>query len=396
MATAVLDLEITNLPEQITGLNAYTKAFVLIRYKGKPIGKTTLPVVDGKIQTTISFNQLFTAIEAPLYTRWLHDYLEWDERNSDDFIPPKASVVICTRDRTDDLKRCLDALLQMPDDGQEIVVIDNAPTTDATKLLVENYIGVRYVCEKNPGLDFARNRALIEAKNEVVAFTDDDATPDPNWLRALLNNFDSPLVMCVTGMTMPLELETAGQEAFEKYSPFGKGFERKVYTNANSNPLSTGQVGAGANMAVRKSVLENVGLFDESLDAGTPTQSGGDHEYFTRILLKGYQIVYEPEALSWHRHRRTMEETKKAIKGYGIGVYAFWTRTLVVERELGIIKLPYGWFIHSQLPNIAKSILRRKNAQPLSLLIAELHGCLLGPWAYFKSRRKLKRKRLIA
>jgi GT2 family glycosyltransferase len=149
-------------------------------------------------------------------------------------------------------------------------------------------------------------------------------------------------------------------------------------------------------MAVRKSVLENVGLFDESLDAGTPTQSGGDHEYFTRILLKGYQIVYEPEALSWHRHRRTMEETKKAIKGYGIGVYAFWTRTLVVERELGIIKLPYGWFIHSQLPNIAKSILRRKNAQPLSLLIAELHGCLLGPWAYFKSRRKLKRKRLIA
>jgi glycosyltransferase involved in cell wall biosynthesis len=396
MATAVLDLDLKNLPSQITGLNAYTKAFVLIRYNGKPIGQATVPVIGGIIKIEDCYQTLFTAAEEHIYTAWRHEYLNWNERSSIGFNPPKATIAICTRDRPEDLKRCLDALIKLPNDAQEIIVIDNAPSTDATKKLVENYESVRYICEANPGLNWARNRALIEAENEIVAFTDDDATPDPNWLRALVSNFDGPMVMCVTGMTMPLELETEAQEAFEKYSPFGKGFKRKLYTPSSINPLTTGQVGAGANMALRKSVQQKVGLFDETLDAGTPTQSGGDHEFFTRILLAGYHIVYEPDALSWHRHRRTWEETRKAIKGYGIGVYAFWTRTLVVERELGILELPYKWFRYTQLPNVLRSLLGRKNTQPLFLLYAELQGCILGPWAYFRSRRKLKRKRITA
>ncbi len=396
MATAVLDLDLKNLPSQITGLNTYTKAFVLIRYNGKPIGQATVPVINGTIEIEECYQHLFTAVEGQLYTAWLHEYLDWNERSSIDFILPKATIAICTRDRPEDLKFCLEALLKLPDDAQEIIVIDNAPSTDATKKLVENYENVRYVCETNAGLNWARNRAIIEAKHEIVAFTDDDATPDPNWLRALVSNFDSPMVMCVTGMTMPLELETEAQEAFEKYSPFGKGFKRKLYTPSSINPLTTGQVGAGANMALRKNVQQNVGLFDEALDAGTPTQSGGDHEFFTRILLAGYHIVYEPDALSWHRHRRTWEETRKAIKGYGIGVYAFWTRTLLVEREFGILELPFKWFRHTQLPNFLRSLLGRKNTHPLSLLYAELQGCILGPWSYFQSRRKIKRKRITA
>ena len=145
-------------------------------------------------------------------------------------------------------------------------------------------------------------------------------------------------------------------------------------------------------MAFRKSVLEKVGPFDEALDAGTPTESGCDHEYFARILLSGYHIVYEPEALSWHRHRRTWRETKKAIRGYGIGVYAFWTRILFVERQPGILKFPYLWFIGTQLPNVVRSVLGRPNSQPLHLLLAELQGCIFGPWKYFESKRRLKKR----
>ncbi|MGN6402308.1 MAG: glycosyltransferase family 2 protein [Flavisolibacter sp.] len=391
MPTAVLDLDLTNLPSQITGLSAYTKAFVLIRYKNIPLGKTVLPVFNGSLSIETYKQLLFDAVEPQLKTTWLHDYLDWEETGAKKFSYPKASIAICTRERPDDLRRCLDALMQLPDDGQEILVIDNCPSTTDTKMLVENYPSVKYILEKRKGLDIARNRALKEAQHEIVAFTDDDATPDPSWLRSLLRNFNSPLVMCVTGMTMPLELETEAQEAFEKYSPFGKGFKRKTYSSAGHNPLSTGQVGAGANMALRKNVQQTVGLFDEALDAGTASQSGGDHEFFSRILLAGYQIVYEPEALSWHRHRRTWNETRTAIKGYGIGVYAYWTRILFVQGELEILKLPYGWFIYTQLPNLIKSILRRPGSQPLSLLIAELHGCILGPWKYFSAKRKLKR-----
>ena len=108
--------------------------------------------------------------------------------------------------------------------------------------------------------------------------------------------------------------------------------------------------------------------------------------------MAGYDIVYEPEALSWHRHRRTWSETRKVIKGYGIGVYAFWTRLLFVEKEIEVLKLSYHWFIRIQLPDIARSILRRPGSQPLQLLFAEIEGCMLGPWKYFSSRRRLKRK----
>ena len=392
MATAVLDLHLEKLPAEIKGLEAYSKAFILLRYKSKPIGKLVLPVTNGCLSLENFYKKINDAGGAELWNAWLQDYLDIDGNKTTDYKPPLATIAICTRDRPADLQKCLDGLMMLPDDGQEILVIDNSPSTNATRDLVEKYTRVRYILENNPGLNWARNRALIEAKNEVVAFTDDDAVPDPDWLRQLLKNFDHPLVACVTGITMPLELETAAQEAFEKYNSFSKGFKRKVHSSISRNPLATGEVGAGANMAIRKSMIKKVGFFDEALDAGTFTQSGGDHEYFARILLAGFQIVYEPGALNWHRHRREWRDVRKAIKGYGIGVYAFWTRCLVVEKEFGILKFPFNWLVHVQIPNLIKALLRTHNHQPISLIIAELMGCAQGPWAYLRSRMQLKHK----
>ena len=392
MATAVLDIDLNNLPAEIAGLDAYSKALILLRYNGKPVGKVTVHVLNGKIITEDYYTSFLNACGSTLHHAWLKEYLDEADPSTGHPKYQKATVAVCTRNRTDDLRRCLDALMKQPDDGQEFVIIDNCPSNDDTKDLVAEYSRVRYVREDRPGLNIARNRALTEASNEIVVFSDDDATPDSRWLRAMVKNFESSLVACVTGLTLPLELETDGQEAFEKYSPFGKGFRRIVHSGTTRNPLSTGEVGAGANMALRKSLLESIGPFDEALDAGTATNSGGDHEYFARILLAGYRIVYEPEALSWHRHRRTMEETKKAIKGYGIGVYAFWTRLLLVEKEIGILKFPWYWFTYTQLPNLIKSIFRRPGSQPFNLVFAELYGCVIGPWAYLKARKKVKTK----
>jgi glycosyltransferase involved in cell wall biosynthesis len=278
--------------------------------------------------------------------------------------------------------------MKLPDDGQEYLVIDNCPSTDATEQLIKEYHKVRYVRENRPGLNIARNRALHEAKNEVVAFTDDDATPDINWLRSLLANFSNPLVLCVTGLTMPLELETEAQEAFELYSPFSKGFKRKIFSSRIINPLATGQVGAGANMALRKNVLTKVGIFDEALDSGTITRSGGDHEMFARILIKGYEIIYEPNALSWHRHRRSWKELRSTIFGYGVGVYALLTCHFFLNTEWSVFSIAYRWFRKTQLRNLIRAVLQKPGSPPLDLITAELKGCLVGPWAYYAAKRK--------
>ncbi len=215
--------------------------------------------------------------------------------------------------------------------------------------------------------------------------------PDPGWLRALLKNFTDPLVMSVTGLTMPLELETEAQELFETYYSFNRGFRRRIFDRKNQHPLAVGQVGAGTNMALRRLAPQIVGFFDEALDAGTPTQSGGESDMFSRLLSAGYRIVYDPAALNWHRHRRTTRELLYTIQGYGVGVYAFWTRRFLYDREPAVPLLALGWLWHNQLPDLARGLLRRPGAAPLYLQFALLAGCIRGPLAYLNSRRRLAR-----
>ena len=392
MPLAVLDLDLENLPPKIDGLGSYKKAFVLIRFKKLPIGQTILPVANGVLDINKHYGALINAAGSLLWTEAFHQYIGWNERHAITHEPLKASIAICTRNRTDDLKRCLDALMEMPDDGQEVIVVDNCPSNMDTRDLVTFYPRVRYVLESRPGLDIARNRAIKEAKHEIVAFTDDDATPDNNWLRALLINFNSPQVMCVTGLTMPLELETEAQEMFEKHNSFSKGFRRVIHSSEYKNPLATGKVGAGANMALRKSVLELVGEFDEALDAGTLTHSGGDHEMFARILIAGYQIIYDPAALSWHRHRRSWKELQQTVYGYGVGVYSLFARHLILNREWSVFKIAFNWFYYDQSRQLWRLLFKRKNSVPADLVFSELKGCLAGPWAYISSRKKIKKQ----
>ncbi len=113
---------------------------------------------------------------------------------------------------------------------------------------------------------------------------------------------------------------------------------------------------------------------------------------FSRILALGYRIVYDPAALSWHRHRRTWEELRQALYGYGAGVYAFWTRRLLFERDLAVLKAAWNWFFKHQLQAIVHSLFRRPSRMPLDLLLAELRGCAWGPWAYLISRRRQRRR----
>jgi GT2 family glycosyltransferase len=389
MPAAVLDFDVQQIPPTINGLEGYEQALVLLRLHKRPVGQVWVPVRNGCVVRTELLDLVKRTWGWHLWEQMLREYLGWDEVDDPLSLPP-ATVAVTTRDRPEDLKRCLDALMKLPDDGQEYVVIDNCPATDATQQLVASYGSrMRYVREDRPGSSAARNRALREAQHEIVAFSDDDAVPDPGWLRALLRNFSDPLVLCVTGLTMPLELETEAQKWFELYSPHGRGFSRVVFDFTKHSVLNVAPIGVSANMALRRSVMEHIGLFDEALGPGTPTRAGEDYELFSRILSAGYRIIYDPAALSWHRHRRTWQELCQIIYGYGVAVYAFWARSLLAEKEWSVPKLAWGWFRYKQLPNLVRALLRRSNRIPLNLLLAELCGCVAGPWAYLSSRRRL-------
>jgi hypothetical protein len=109
---------------------------------------------------------------------------------------------------------------------------------------------------------------------------------------------------------------------------------------------------------------------------------------FGRILAAGYRIVYEPRAVSWHRHRRSWHELQETLHGYGVGVYAVWTRRLVLDRQLGVLRHASRWLRRTQLPRLWLALRRGSDAVPLDLVLAELRGCIAGPLAYSRARRQ--------
>lgn len=389
MPTAILQLDFDKIPAALRVSERYTRALVVVRRRGWPVAQFYVPAREGHVDMERCARALLSAIRRRATLWRVEDYLGPAPPVS---LPP-STVAICTRERPDDLTRALQAVSVLRPAPSEILVVDNNPTTDRTQEVVVRFGNVRYIREEQPGLDAARNRALREATTGIVAFTDDDAAPEREWLGHLLRPFEDPRVWCTTGLTLPMELETAAQEWFERYTPFGRGLDRRVFDGTRHDPLAVARVGAGANMALRRGVVDELGGFDEALDAGTAARSGGDHEMFARILAAGWRIVYEPGAVSWHRHRRTWDELRDALYGYGVGVYAMWTRKLLFEREPGVLRHAVRWLRYSQIPGVWHALRRRPDSVPLELLLAELRGCIAGPAAYLGSRRQVRARK---
>jgi hypothetical protein len=145
-------------------------------------------------------------------------------------------------------------------------------------------------------------------------------------------------------------------------------------------------------MALRRSILENIGPFDEALDVGTPVRGGGDSDIFRRILAAGYRIVYDPDALNWHRHRRDWEGLRRQVNGYESAGFAVWTRSLLMEGELEALTQSRNW-LRRELPALVRSLLRQPGSGPPDLAIARLMGAVAGPWAYLYACWKLRKEK---
>ncbi|RZU16987.1 glycosyltransferase family 2 protein [Streptomyces sp. BK239] len=267
---------------------------------------------------------------------------------------PSTTVVIATREHADRLAHALDSLLAQDHPDFEIVVVDNAPTTDTTRELIERKYGerVRHIVEPVPGLAVAHNRGVRAAHGEVVAFTDDDVVADPRWLTELTAPFAAdPGLGCVTGLILPALLRTPAQVLLESHGGFAKGFRARTYDPYDPPadeplfPFTAGRFGSGANMAFRADVLRAVGGFDPATGVGTPARGGDDLYGFVRVLAQGHRLHYTPLALVWHHHRQTWRDLENQAYGYGAGLTAYLTALLVNRPSLlpaFLARLPRG------------------------------------------------------
>jgi GT2 family glycosyltransferase len=307
---------------------------------------------------------------------------------------PGITVVIGTRERPEQLRICLEALLALDYPHFEVVVVDNAPTTeDTAKLIADSFPVVRYVREDRQGLASAHNRGLREVETGLVAFVDDDVLVDRHWLTAIAEGFAADAdVGCVTGLILPAELDTPAQLLLQRHGGYDKGFGLRVYDmdqNRPADPLfpfSAGRLGSGANMAFDMNVLRELGGFDAAMGIGTSARGGDDLVAFFRVVLR-HRLVYQPAAVVWHRHHRDMAALRNQAFGYGVGLGAFLTAVMMREPSMWgalLRRLPAGLaFAFSPSSTRNRS---RYDGLPMDMARREKLGLLSGPTYYAVSR----------
>jgi glycosyltransferase involved in cell wall biosynthesis len=307
---------------------------------------------------------------------------------------PMITIAVCTRDRPDLLQRCLASLRSQLDAQTELLVVDSASSSPEV-MPVATASGARYVATDRPGLDVARNLALRSARGAIIAFIDDDAVAAPEWIGALRDSFADPAIACVTGRVLPLELRTEAQCHFEEHFSFDRGADPIRFTRGDDRPwflINPWLMGTGCNMAFRRQAFDRIGPFDEALDTGTPTGGGGDIDIFRRLLRAGFVAVYEPAALVYHQHRVSRAELYRQIWGYGKSFTALMTKSLLVEREMAREARSLAFHrLRKQGRRFARRLLRRRGP-PLSLILLETLGHVVGPLAFLCSLRRAQRQ----
>jgi len=311
---------------------------------------------------------------------------------------PFISVVICTRDRADQLRVCLGWLEGQEYPKFEVVVVDNAPGGDDVPGVVAAWRGAvscRYVAEPRGGLSWARNAGLAAASGDIVAFLDDDEEPDRHWLSELAKGFArSADIGAVTGNILPARLDTPAQELFEMAGGHSmrRGFTAAIFSpKGPQSPLfPLPPFGAGGNMAYRRDVLARIRGFDVALGAGTPARGGEDTFALTMTMLAGYSIAFEPAAFVRHNHYKDIDGLTRQWHGYGTGLTAFYAALL--RRRPGVLPR-----LIALIPHAARYLRPAGDdhdgimSLPASVRHRQRQGMLNGPVAYIQSVRKQAR-----
>jgi hypothetical protein len=214
----------------------------------------------------------------------------------------RVTVAVITYNRSRQLRQALGGLLRQdyPADRWELLVIDNN-STDDTKDVVASFVtsnpAPRRIVEAQQGLDFGRNRAVEEARGDLVVLVDDDIMVEPDWLGQLVAPFSSESahkIGVVGGEVVPV---------FPDGIPrWQEGAHRPLGFRSDPGPLPPNQAPIGANFAFPKWVFTRFGMFDTRLDRqGSRLFGGGDSQMIRRLRSVGLEAWFVPGARVLHQ-----------------------------------------------------------------------------------------------
>lgn len=301
-----------------------------------------------------------------------------------------VSLVIPTRNRPAALADCLDSVSELTEQPNEIVVVDNAPERPDARDVVRRYSNVLYIPESIVGSSAARNTGVQNSSGQIIAFLDDDEQAHPNWLTAIKKRFCDSQVDIVTGLVLPTEIDSDAQFEFEQRFSFVRGccrrtYDYKYYLDKKMFGVPVWEIGGSGNLAIRRTVFDQLGGFDLRLGAGTAGCSE-DSELFYNALYNRYRCDYEPAAVVYHRHRNEIESLKQQRFNYMRGHVAALLIQFAKYRDRGNLIRLFGVLPIVYLRYFISAVLGDP-AFPRGRLLNELKGCLSGFRYYIEEAR---------
>jgi len=282
-----------------------------------------------------------------------------------------VSVIICTRNRGDNVVPAANAVLKNDYPNFELLVVDQSAdelTAKALAPLCAQDSRVRYVKAPPIGKSAALNLGANVAQGEYVALTDDDCEPDTGWLAALVAGFQlNPKIGCIFGDVMP-----GPHDPTKGYIPAVRTFEPRFVHRLRDYIRIPDRVhtGMGANMAVRAEVLARVQGFDPCLCPGGRFNNGDESDFAARTLLAGYVVFFSPEARVTHFGFRELHHLPDDFRRWGRPRGAAFAKYL----RLGVLyraPLTYLWF---HVKDFLRSAVRLRRAPQESCCIPAWFG----------------------
>ena len=408
VAYRLIDVDLAAPPRAVRLSPAHRGVAVVARWEGRPCGFAMHARRPGGRLEAPELTRL--AVEAA-GDQLVVERLRSELRPAPGAVPlPSVTVAVCTRGRPREVERLLESLGGLEGTAGipalDLVVVDNAPPDTRTREVVARFAGgprrggaralaVRYAVEPLPGLDFARNRAVAEARGDWLVFLDDDVVVEAGWLEGFAEAYrENPDAGAITGLVLPLALDSEAQVLFERRGGFRKGFAKRrfgpVVAGDKTYPCGAGIFGTGANMALRTGLVRDLGGFDEALDMGAALPGGGDVDMFYRVVRSGCPLVYEPAFAVRHEHRRDRAGLRRQLRmSWGTGTTAFAMKVYGTEPPMRKrVRRLLWWWARDQVRRVRSSLTRR-GAMPIDLALAEFGGGLLGMAGRYARARRL-------
>jgi GT2 family glycosyltransferase len=221
-----------------------------------------------------------------------------------------VSIVIATWNRARLLEGALEALVRQQAPATlrfEILVVDNN-SSDSTPEVVRSAstgaaVPIRYIFEPRQGLSHARNRGVREAHGKILAFTDDDVLPEPDWVSQVAAAMARWRAHGIGGRILPRwESPPPGWITENRHLLNRLALMDSQESRLLSLPLPPRPQIWGANMAFRRELFEAVGNFDPRRGVvGRSLSRGEEIDVIRRALQKGFRIAYDPALVVLHR-----------------------------------------------------------------------------------------------